>query len=321
MQRYLITGFSGFVARHFLSILETESPSAVILGLDANAPDFSFANNKNIQVDFKQIDMLDRNKLESIIKQFNPDYILHLASCSSVAKSWKFPENSFINNTNIFLNLLESVRLNNIKCRILSVGSSEEYGNVTVDAIPLEEETRVNPTSPYAVARVSQEMLSHVYAKGYGLDVVMTRSFNHIGPYQRDIFVVSSFAKQLVEIAEGIQKEHILYTGDISVMRDFVDVRDVVNAYYLLFRKGISGEVYNICSGNGVKLSELILLMTKTLDLKVDIRQKESLVRPTDNRVIVGSNVKIVKAVDWRLNYTLSESIRDIINFWKMELS
>lgn len=124
----------------------------------------------------------------------------------------------------------------NLDCRILSIGSSEEYGNVQAKDMPLREDHALNPISPYAVARVSQEMLSKIYVDGYGMDIIMTRSFNHIGPGQKDLFVISSFAKQLVQLS-GNKDDSKLVTGDISIVRDFVDVRDVVGAYYLLFKK------------------------------------------------------------------------------------
>ncbi len=316
MEKYLITGFSGFVAKHFLDFLDGQEVPAYVLGVDIHVPEFNIHKFKDVRCSFEQTDLLNKEQVDSIIYQFQPDYILHLASFSSVAFSWKNPVASFANNTNIFLNLLEQVRRMNLDCRILSIGSSEEYGNVNAADIPLHEDHLLNPISPYAVARVSQEMLSKLYVDSYGMDIVMTRSFNHIGPGQRDIFVISSFAKQLVDISkqEGDKK---LITGDISIIRDFVDVRDVVRAYCLLFKKGKKGEVYNICSGEGTTLKELIDKMADILKVDVTTSVNENLIRPSDNRIIIGSNKKIRQDTGWQKEISLEKSLEDIISYWQ----
>jgi GDP-4-dehydro-6-deoxy-D-mannose reductase len=258
MDRYLITGFSGFVGKHFLEYLETLHSPVSVLGVDIVPPDFGLDRLHHMQCDFEKMDLLDREGIEKIILQFQPNYILHLASYSSVAFSWQNPVKSFQNNTNIFLNVLEAVHSINSKVRILSIGSSEEYGDLAAGHAKFREEDTLHPVSPYAVARVSQEMLSKVYAKGYGLDIVMTRSFNHIGPGQKEIFVIASFTKRLVEMKKEGATSPKLMTGDISLIRDFVDVRDVVRAYDGLLKKGRKGEIYNICTGVGHSLKELI---------------------------------------------------------------
>jgi GDP-4-dehydro-6-deoxy-D-mannose reductase len=316
MKKYLITGYSGFVSRHFLEYLDKKEIHASIKGLDIQNPEFSCTPYRNIRVDFEKIDLLDQNRVESIIFNFQPDYIVHLASYSSVAFSWKEPILSFQNNMNIYLNLLESVRKLNQPVRILSIGSSEEYGNVDEKSLPLTEGHIPRPVSPYAVARVSQEMISKVYVDGYGLDIIMTRSFNHIGPFQRDIFVISSFAKQLVEIKKSGNRSGELVTGDTSIVRDFLDVRDVVVAYDLLLKRGKPGEIYNVCSGKGTSLNDVIGIMAKTLDLNIRTRVNEKLVRPDDNKIIIGSNEKIRREVGWDTTIPLDQSLADIINSW-----
>lgn len=316
MKKILITGFSGFVSPYFIEHLEKENIKCEVLGIDINDPEFIIDNSKNVKIQTKKIDLLDNGVLEKIIYSFQPGYVLHLASYSSVGFSWKNPSLSFQNNINIFLNLMEVIRTVNPLCRILSIGSSEEYGNVSSDNIPLKEELRLNPLSPYAVARVSQEQLSKVYCDGYGLNVVMTRSFNHIGPGQRDIFVISSFARQLVEIKRGIKKQRKLVTGDISVVRDFLDVRDVVDAYMRLFQDGVKGEVYNICSGKGVSLREVIDMLCEILEIEIELETDPNLIRPNDNKIIIGSNKKLKDATGWEQKISLKKSLEDILNYW-----
>ena len=315
MEKYLITGFSGFVSRHFLDHLNQQKKSVAVLGLDINTPDFDL-NYSHVHCAFRNANLLNRDDVNNVIYEFQPNYILHLASFSSVAYSWKNPVLSFANNTNIFLNLLEQIRSIKLKCRILSIGSSEEYGNVQTDHLPLTETTPLNPLSPYAVARVSQEMLSKIYVDGYGLDVVITRSFNHIGPGQKDIFVVSSFAKQLVEL-KNAGKPVEISTGDLTIVRDFTDVRDVVKAYYLLLHKGQSGEIYNVCSNRGVALSQVVSMMGDLLNISVTTNTDPALIRPNDNRIIIGCNKKIKEHTGWQTSVTLEESLGDLLTHWE----
>ena len=322
MKRYLITGFSGFVSYYFLKHLnETTKEKIEVLGLDINKPlDFEENYNfTNLIIRFIPINLLDYKSLEISLTSFFPDYILHLAAFSSVGASWKNPVESFMNNTNIFLNLVDAVRKNNIKCRILSVGSSEEYGDVSEKDIPLSENRSPAPISPYAIARVSQEMMSKCYVNSFAQDIVMTRSFNHIGPRQRDVFVIPSFVKQLVYgFIEG-KKEIVMHTGNVSIIRDFTDVRDVVRAYDLLIKKGKAGEIYNVCSGTGYSLKDIITIVADKLGVKASIKIDESLVRPKDNMIIV--NTKIDTHVGWKPSISLEDTLDDTIEYWKKQYS
>jgi GDP-4-dehydro-6-deoxy-D-mannose reductase len=317
MNKYLITGFSGFVGRHFVEYLEKHDGICQVKGLDIQHPNFRFDHYKNVQISFEKIDLLSKDQVEYIIHEFQPNYILHLASFSSVAFSWKEPVQSFQNNTNIFLNLIDAVRKLNIDTRILSIGSSEEYGNVNDDDLPLKEDHKLNPVSPYAVARMAQEYLSRVYVNGYEMDIVLTRSFNHIGPMQSSVFVVSSLAKQLVELKKSGKDRGSMVTGDVSIVRDFTDVRDVVRAYYLLLQQGRKGHVYNVCSGKGLPLRDIINIMAKQLNMEVNIHIDPRLIRPADNRIIIGSNDKIKRELGWENTIPLEQSLRDVINYWE----
>ncbi len=317
--KILITGFTGFVSQHFLTLLNEIEPGSIVLGIDKNEPDFNFSTFSELNISFENIDLLNKEATEKILTDFNPDYILHLASVSSVAQSWQAPLESFVNNTTIFLNLVELVRISNNNCRILSVGSSEEFGDVAENDLPLTEEHPLKPLSSYAVARVSQEMLSKIYADGFALDIIMTRSFNHIGPGQKDIFVISSFAKQLVQLSKNIESKATLTTGNLSVIRDFLDVRDVVKAYYLLLKKGRSGEVYNICSGNGILLSDIISKMSEILNLSIETKINPDLIRPNENKKIIGSYQKIKNELGWQPEIPLNKSLEDIIRYWQVE--
>jgi GDP-4-dehydro-6-deoxy-D-mannose reductase len=318
--KILITGFTGFVSTHFLQLLNTVEPKAIVLGIDKNTPTTDFSIYANITVLFRNVDLLDKKSVDETLIEFQPEYILHLASVSSVAQSWVTPLDSFVNNTNIFLNMVEQVRVNKIPCRILSVGSSEEYGEVEESLLPLTEEHALKPLSPYAVARVSQEMLSKIYADGFNQQIIITRSFNHIGPGQKDNFVISSFAKQLVQLSKNKDVTNKIVAGNLAIVRDFLDVRDVVKAYYLLLKKGASGEVYNICSGTGTALNDIVLKMSSLLKMDIAVEVNPALIRPNENKKIIGSYKKIKTILGWQPEISLEKSLIDIIDYWQKEL-
>lgn len=309
MKKLLITGAAGFVAGYFTEFLKENKIEYDILGLDiidnytCDYPGYKY----------KKINLCDRELIKEVIENFKPDYLLHLASISSVSQSWNYPVESFVNNTNIFLNIIESVREFKLPTRILSIGSSEEYGNYPLDKMPLKEEYELKPCNPYSVARVSQEMLSKLYADAYDMNIIMTRSFNHIGPQQRETFVIPSFIKQLLSIKKlGGSKIEV---GNIEIIRDFLDVRDVVNAYHKILCEGNIGEVYNVCSGEGIRLKEIINIVSEELNITPEIHVDKNRIRPTDNLTIIGDNTKLKKELNWQPKYTLKQTLKDMISF------
>lgn len=313
-RRILITGFSGFVARHFIEYLHALKIKIEIYGIDVTPPQYDLNQFlPELKIRFKILDMTDAVQLKDLFQEFTPDYILHLAAYSSVAYSWKNPSESFLNNSNIFLNLIKTVQETNPGCRVLSVGSSEEYGNVEKDNLPIRENQPLQPTSPYAVARVSQEMLSRIFAETFHLNIVLTRSFNHIGPRQDNRFAIPSFITRIMEIKKKGLCAGEIETGDTTVVRDFVDVRDVVRAYYLLLLKGRAGEAYNICSGKGVVLKDIIDIIARQAGVEVTTKINPDFVRPRDNRFTVGSPFKIESELGWHPEISLEETIRDMI--------
>lgn len=315
MQRYIITGVSGFVGKYFIKYLNANIRQSEILGIDISPFDVHPENYEHLKFKFERSDLKDKDTLCKLIYNFRPDFILHLASYSSVAGSWKSPNTSFLNNVNIFLNLIESVRMIGLKCRILSVGSSEEYGSVKIEDLPLKESNQLNPSSPFGVARVTQELLSRLYADVYGLDIVITRSFNHIGPGQNENYAVASFAKQLVEVRKNKLNE-FLSAGDVSIVRDFIDVRDVVCIYHKLLLNGKKGEIYNVCSGYGVSLRNIIQMICEILEVNISIKQDLKLKRPKDNPVIIGCNEKIKKEINWTNEFSLERSLKDVVQYY-----
>ena len=313
-KRFLITGFSGFVGRHFLQYLYDKNETTEVFGIDIRKPVFDTSVYADrLKISFKEVNLLDKESLKAVLESFRPQYILHLASFSSVAFSWQHPEESFVNNTNIFLNMTGILKELQLPCRVLSIGSSEEYGNVLPQHLPLKEDMQLQPVSPYAVARVSQEMLSKVFVDSYHLDIILTRSFNHIGPWQDERFVVPSFIRRILNIRDAGLSEGTIETGDTTIIRDFVDVRDVVNAYYMLLTEGTPGEIYNICSGTEIALSDIIAQIADIVEVKVSTKVNPEYVRPNDNRVVVGSHEKITTELGWQPVIKWEQTLRDMV--------
>ncbi len=300
--KYLITGSNGFVGRYFIEYLKNNEKEAVIYGADISE------NSLNPDITYIQIDLNDRFAVYRMLEKIKPDYIIHLAAMSSVAQSWQDPAKCFLHNTSVFLNIADGVRELDIKCRILSVGSSEEYG---IYDEPMKENFVLHPKSPYSVARLSQEYLSKLYVDYFNLDIVMTRSFNHIGPRQNLKFVIPSFVHQLVKISKGKQKD--IKVGNIDVVRDFLDVRDVVNAYYKILKNGKTREVYNVCSGKGVRLRDIIEMISAKLNITPKIIVDNNRLRANEIMSVIGDNSKLKTEIGWEPKYDLQTTLKEMI--------
>ena len=313
-KKFFITGAGGFVSGYFLEYLRQVEPEADILGVDiADAMPSAFP-----QIKYRQLNLKDADAVKALLAEFRPDYILHLASISSVSASWKNPPECFTNNTSILMNIAEAVRALQLPVRILSIGSSEEYGSRDASEMPLTEQFELRPGSPYAAAKAAQEMLGKLYADGFGIDFIMTRSFNHIGPRQKSIFVIPSFVQQLMNAA-GQPGKHEMLVGNVDVVRDFLDVRDVVRAYYLLLKQGRRGEVYNVCSGKGVRLRDIIALLAELLSIQVELKVDPARLRPTENMVICGDNSKLKNETGWQPEIELKQTLINMIEYFQGE--
>ena len=298
-KKFLITGAAGFVGGHLLNLLDSQDEPVEVLGID-----------RMTSPRIEAVDLTDRDRLKAVVTDFLPDFVIHLAAGSSVAESWKDPATCFLNNTATFLNILDTVRESVPGCRILSVGSAEVYGGTATP--PFREDSPHSPQNPYAVGRLAQEQLAKVYRDGFGLDIVSTRSFNHTGPGQSQRFAVPSFVRQLVDAKRRGEKRAVLKTGNVEVVRDLLDVRDVVRAYLLLLEKGRSGEVYNVCSGVGRTLRSVIETAARLLELEVDIAVDGRLLRPNDVPAFIGCNDKLIGDTGWRPMIPFETTLRDM---------
>jgi GDP-4-dehydro-6-deoxy-D-mannose reductase len=213
------------------------------------------------------------------------------------------------------LNILEAVREVCPESRVHVVGSSEEYGFVKPEEVPITEDQPLRPLSPYGVSKVAQDLLGYQYSRSYKLNVIRTRAFNHTGPRRGEVFVTSNFSKQLAEIAKG-KREPVMRVGNLEATRDFSDVRDVVKAYHLVVTKGQPGEVYNICSGVGRTIQTVLDVLLEITGLDVKVEQDPKRMRPSDVMVLEGSHDRITNELGWKPVIPFKTTMKDLYEFW-----
>jgi GDP-4-dehydro-6-deoxy-D-mannose reductase len=294
----LITGQSGFVGLHLTEFLIEE-------GMDVIP--YNLHEGQDIR-DFEQV----RNFLDEL----RPNYIFHLAGQAFVPESFANPTRTFEVNTLGSLNILEAVRQLQIKTRILLCGTSEEYGAAMNGKGIVDETTLPEPSSPYAVSKMAMDYLGQVYAKSYGLEVVVTRAFNHAGKGRGEMYAESSFAKQIVECELG--RREVVEHGNLSTVRNYTDVRDIVRAYRLAI--DLPSGVYNICSDNSITMRELLDLLIKNARVPIETRVNEALYRPGDFSFKTPSCEKFKELTKWKPEYSLEETMVSVLEGWREKL-
>ena len=232
-----------------------------------------------------------------------------------VVSSWKLPSETITTNIVGTVNIFEAVRRAKFSPRILVACSSEEYGYVEPDEVPITEDNPLRPLSPYGVSKVGQDLLSYQYFKSYGLEVVRTRAFNHTGPRRGRVFVCSNFAIQIVEAQKGL-RPHV-NVGNLDAVRDFTDVRDTVRAYWLALEAAEAGEVYNICSGTGFSIREVLEKLIAASGADVEVVVEPDRLRPSDVPLLVGDNAKFAKQTGWHPQIPFDQTLSDILEYWR----
>lgn len=312
----LITGASGFVGTHLVeSLAKAEKPATIhcvtFRGHNLLA---DFITKKNIY----ELDLFDGKKIDQLVQAIKPDQVVHLAALAAVGESFKNPKKVLENNIIISLNLLEAVKKYAKKAAVLFIGSADEYGKVRSDQVPIDEQTELKPTSPYAVSKVAVDYLGLQYFLAYKLRIIRLRPFNQIGEYQGLGFVVSDFAKQIVE-AE-LDKEKTIKVGNLDAVRDFTDVKDMVKAYSLALKKCKPGEVYNVGSGNGISIKQVLDILLSKAKRKITVEVDKSKYRPVDAKSIVADSTKFRKVTGWKPTIPLEETLERVINYWRRKL-
>ena len=316
-KRALITGITGFVGSHLAEYLLSE-------GLDVHGILRWRSKDNNIrtirqEIKLEEGDLLDAHSLYGVIEKIKPDYIFHLAAQSYVMSSWASPVNTLEVNVIGSANLFEAVRKAKLDVPIQIACSSEEYGKVHPDEVPIKETNPLRPLSPYAVSKLAMDYLGYQYFESYGLRILRTRGFNHTGPRRGDVFAESTFAKQIAEIEKGL-REPVVYVGNLDAKRDYTDVRDMAKAYYLAVLKGKPGEVYNICSGKAWVIGDVLKYLLSLSKVKVEVKKDPKRMRPSDVQILLGDNSKFTKATGWKPEIPLEKTLEDLLNYWREEI-
>ncbi len=314
--KVLITGITGFAGSHLAEYLLTQKNCKVygICRWRSRMENISHLVNK---IKLFECDLRDAVSVNNVIKQIKPDLIFHLAAQSYVPMSWVAPAETLTTNIIGELNIFESVRNIGLKdCRIQLACSSEEYGLVYPSEVPIKETNPLRPLSPYGVSKVAQDLLGFQYQKSYGLNIIRTRAFNHTGPRRGEVFVTSNFSKQIAEIEKG-KRAPVIYVGNLEAVRDFTDVRDVCRAYYLCLTKGTTGEVYNICSGKGYKIREVLYMLLELSKIKIQVKTDPLRLRPSDVELLIGDYSKIKKEIGWKPEIPFKKTLQDLLDYWR----
>ena len=314
VKRALITGITGFVGSHMAELLLSEGLE--VYGIGRWRSKKEHIGHLNGKITILEADLLDPHSLDQIMLAVRPDYIFHLAAQSYVAASWTSPAATLEINVVGSANLFESVRKAQINPKIQIACSSEEYGMVYPNEVPIKETNPIRPLSPYGVSKAAMDFLGYQYNQSYGMKIVRTRGFNHTGPRRGEVFAESDFAKQIAEVEKKL-KVPIIEVGNLEAKRDYTDVRDMVKGYFLAAEKGESGEVYNICSGKAYKIAEVLDMLLSFSKVKIKIKQDPKRMRPSDVPILLGDNSRFVKQTGWKPTIPFEKTMEDLLNYWR----
>ena len=313
--KVLITGITGFAGSHLADFLLAKG-NIEVYGIERWRSRTENIEHIKDKITLMGCDIRDASSVKKLIEKVEPDKIFHLAAQSFVPTSWHAPQETLTTNIIGELNVFEAVRELGVNPLIQIAGSSEEYGLIKEDELPIKETNPLRPLSPYAVSKVGQDLLGYQYYKSYGLDIIRTRGFNHSGPRRGEVFVCSDFAKQIAQI-EKKKQEPVIHVGNLEAIRDFTDVRDMVKAYWLAAEKGKPGEVYNICSGKGYEIKKVLDILLSLTKEKIEIKKDPKRMRPSDVAVLVGDCKKFREVTGWKPEIPFEKTLEDLLNYWR----
>ncbi len=315
MRRILVTGVTGFAGSHLVDYM-LERGDCEIYGIQRWRSRTENIEHFADKITLLECDLRDATSTMDTLAKIKPDWIFHLAAQSFVPTSWSAPSESLTTNVLAQVNIFEAVRHLGLKCRIQLACSSEEYGMVYPDEVPIKETNPLRPLSPYAVSKVAQDMLGYQYWMSWKVDSVRTRGFNHEGPRRGPVFVASDFAKQIADIEKGRRKP-VLNVGNLDAIRDFTDVRDMVRAYWLALEKCEPGEVYNIATGKGWKIKDMLDRLLGMTKAKIEVKEDPARLRPSDVPILIGDASKFVKVTGWEPKIPFEQTLVDMLEYWR----
>lgn len=313
-KKALITGIAGFVGSHMAELLLSKGYD--VYGMSRPRTKMDHIDSIKSKLHLEDADLLDSHSLYTTLNKIKPDYIFHLAAQSFVPTSWGSPavtlEVNIVGSANVF----EAVRQVGIDPVIQIACSSEEYGLVLENEIPILETNPLRPLSPYAVSKLAMDYLGYQYFQSYGTKIIRTRGFNHTGPRRGDTFAESTFAKQIALIEKGKQ-EPVISVGNLEASRDYTDVRDMARAYLLSVEKCDPGDVYNIATGTAIKIADVLKLLLSFSKIKVEIRPDPARMRPSDVPVLIGDSKKFQEKTGWKPQIPFEKTALDLLNYWR----
>jgi GDP-4-dehydro-6-deoxy-D-mannose reductase len=314
--RALITGISGFVGSHLAEYL-LEHTDWQVVGT-VYGPEDNIEHLRD-RLELYPAELSELKTVTSIIKRAEPDYIFHLAAQPLPSLSHQDPWFTLENNIRLQLNILEAVVRLKLGSRMLVVGSSEEYGLVRPDELPIKEANPLRPINPYAVSKITQDMLGLQYFLSHGVQAIRVRPFNHIGPRQSPGFVAPDFARQVAEAEAGLREPYIL-VGNLEASRDFSDVRDIVRGYHLALTQGEPGKVYNLGTEQAHSVRELLDTLLRFSRIPLEVRQDPARVRPAEVPVMVSDCTRFRERAGWRTTIPFEQSVRDVLDYWRVHV-
>lgn len=306
MKRILITGIEGFVGNYFASYLQS-------LNYEIYGTYFAIPQKSNYTI--YHCDIRNYSEVLSVVKIVKPQVIFHLAAQSSVSQGEKNIKETFAVNCDGTLNILEAVREVKIKPRIIYISSCEVYGR---SSKKLTETSPTNPVSFYALTKLCAEKVCLHYVRQYNFDIVILRPFSHTGPGQAEHFIFPSVAKKIAEIENG-QRKPVIEVGNIKVKRDYLDISDIIRAYYLAMKKGETGEVYNITTGKPYTIEKCIKFLLSLSQKKIKIKPVKSLIRTNDIPLLTGSAQKFKTLTGWNPEISFFTTLADLLNYYRIQ--
>jgi GDP-4-dehydro-6-deoxy-D-mannose reductase len=310
---------TGFAGSHLAEYLLAEHPDVEVYGTHRWRSRMENVEHLRSKVKLLEADLRDYTSMHAALERSRPDVIFHLAAQSFVPSSWTAPNDTLTTNVSGQTNLFEAVRALRLDPVIQIACSSEQYGLVLPGETPIKETNPLRPLSPYAVSKVAQDYLGYQYFQSYGLKVVRTRGFNHTGPRRGHVFVTSNFCSQVAAIEMGLQ-EPVIRVGNIDAIRDFTDVRDMVRAYWLAVTKAKPGEVYNIATGNGIAIREMLERLIALASVEVKIEVDPERLRPSDVEILIGDASKFKADTGWEPRIPFDQTLRDLLDYWRHTL-
>lgn len=317
--KVLITGVTGFAGSYLAEYL-VDKPGVELFGLKRwNSPlqDIYPIIDRMTLIDF---DLGDAHSIHKAIRDVRPDKIFHLAAQSYVPMSFKAPIDTMRANVFGTIGLLEAVLENNLDPIIHVCTSSEVYGQVRPEDLPIDEDTPFRPHSPYGVSKVGMDLTAYQYHVSYGMKILRTRSFTHTGPRSKAVFVAPAFAKQIAELELGIKKDNKLFVGNLDSVRTFLDIRDMVEAYWIMTEKCPPGEVYNIAGNETCTVGEMLEILLSMTDVQPDITIDPTLVRPSDVTLQVPDTTKFRVATGWEPKISIRDTLQGILDYWRRQV-